>query len=193
MKITFQAGANELEILDNENRRKFFEERHFTEVYYPFTIEPNFSTLGSFIEISRQEPLTGLTPDDKLRVFFGFDASAIYEEYNLSTNPVDIISSEKKFPETDIAQGMIFKGNRTAIIHDFTRDVDPENKNTEKFRGGVHWYMMKSRNFDSKFSFTLKHEIGNIVSFKCQSITFILSVQGNYFYTMPMTIMKSRY
>ena len=34
---------------------------------------PNFSTLGSIIEISRQEPSFGFTPDDNLRGLLGFN------------------------------------------------------------------------------------------------------------------------
>ena len=43
------------------------------------------------------------------------------------------------FIETDIAEGMIFKSERSGIIHNFTMDVDPGYKYIEKFRGGVQW------------------------------------------------------
>ena len=33
-----------------------------------------------------------------------------------------------------IAQGMIFKGKRSTIIHNFTMDVDPGYKFIEKFQ-----------------------------------------------------------
>ena len=36
--------------------------------------------------------------------FFGFNVRTLYEEYNLSTNPVDIISFNNIFIETDIAK-----------------------------------------------------------------------------------------
>ena len=52
---------------------------------------------------------------------------------NLSTNPVDISLFDKNFFGTDIAQAMIFKGERSGIIHNFTVDVDPGYENIEKF------------------------------------------------------------
>ena len=61
------------------------------------------------------------------------------------TNPVDTLSFDNFFPEFDIAQGMIFKGKQSGIIHNFTMDVDLGYKYIEKFRGGVQWYMMESK------------------------------------------------
>ena len=63
--------------------------------------------------------------DDSIRDLLGFNARTFYEEYTLSNNPVDILSFDKIIVETDIANGMIFKGKRTGIIHNFTMDVDP--------------------------------------------------------------------
>ena len=39
------------------------DEEHYTESNYPFTIKPNFSTLGSIIEISTQGAVTAFVPD----------------------------------------------------------------------------------------------------------------------------------
>ena len=50
----------------------------------------------------------------------GFNARTLHEEYNLSPHPVDKISLNKKFIETDIAKGMIFKRKRSGIIMNFT-------------------------------------------------------------------------
>ena len=74
----------------------------FIEVEYPFTIKPNFSTPGSIIEISRLKPLISFLTNDSIRNL-GFNASTIYEKYNLSPNSVDILSFDKMFFETDIA------------------------------------------------------------------------------------------
>ena len=38
-------------------------------------------------------------------------------------------------------------------------DVDLGYKYVEKFRGGVEWYMMKSKEFVSSISFEFKNEI----------------------------------
>ena len=77
--------------------------------------------------------------DDSIRDLLGFNARTLYEEYKLSPNPVDILSFDNNFVECDIAQGMIFKGKGSGIIHNFTIDVDPGYKHIEKFHGGVHW------------------------------------------------------
>ena len=77
--------------------------------------------------------------DDNIGNLPGFNETTLWEEYNLSPNPVDVLSFDNIFIETDIAQGMIFKGRRTGIIHNFTIDVDPGYEYIEKFRGGIQW------------------------------------------------------
>ena len=87
------------------------------------------------------------------------------------------MSFDNFFIETDIAQGMIFRGGRTGIIHNFTADVDPGYKYIEKFRGGLQWYIMESKDIISSICFKLKNKIGNLVSFNGQSVTFRLSIK----------------
>ena len=79
--------------------------------------------------------------------------------------------------ECDIAQGMIYRGRRSGIIHKFTMDVDPGYKYIEKYRGGISWYMLQSKDIISSFSFKIKNENNEIVSFNGQSITFRLSIK----------------
>ena len=138
---------------------------------------PNFSTLGSIIEISTQGPVITFIPDDSVRDLLGFNKTTIFEEYILSPNPVDILSFDNIFIETDIAKGLIFKGKRSGIIHNFTMDVDPGYKYIEKFDGEVQWYMMESKDIISTICFKIKNENGNLVSFNGQSITFRLSIK----------------
>ena len=171
---TISSGAYELENLNNEIKRIINDEEHYTEANYPFTIKPNFSTLGSIIEISTQGPVIAFVPDDSIRNLLGFIKTTIFEEYNLSPNPVDILSFDNIFLDCDIAQGMIFRGKRSGIIHNFTMDVDPGYKCIEKFRGGVQWYMMESKDIISSICFKLKNEKNQIVSFNGQSMTFRL-------------------
>ena len=161
IQITIPPGAYELENLINEIEWIIINGEHYTETNYPFTIKPNFSTLGSIIEISTQGPVITFVPDDSIRDLLGLNTTTIYEEYNLSPNPVDILSFDNIFTETDIAKGMIFKGKRTGIIHNFTMDVDPGYKYIGKFRGGVQWYMMESKDIVSSICFKLKNENGN--------------------------------
>ena len=177
IQITIPPGAYEIESLNNEIKRIIIDEEHYTEANYPFNIKPNFSTFGSIIEISTQGPAITFITDDSIRGLLRFNKTTIFEEYNLSPNPVDILSFDNIFIETDIAKGMIFKGKRTGIIHNFTMDVDPGYKCIEKFRGGVQWYMMESKDIISSICFKLKNENGNIVSFNGQSITFRLSIK----------------
>ena len=163
--------------MNNEIKRIIIDEEHYTEANYPFTIKPNFSTLGSIIEISTQGPVITFVPDDSMGDLLGFNKTTIFEEYNLSPNPVDILSFDNIFLECNIVQGMIFRGKRSGIIHNFTMDVDPGYKYIEKFRGGVQWYMMDSKDVISSICFKLKNENGNLVSFNGQSLTFRLSIK----------------
>ena len=72
---------------------------------------------------------------------------------------------------------MIFQGKRSGIIHNFTMDVNPGYKNIEKFRGGVQWYMVESKDIISSNCFKLKNENRNLVSFNGQSMSFRLSIK----------------
>ena len=107
--------------MNNEIKLIIFDKGHFTEEAYPFTIKPIFSAVGSIIERSSQGPLISCFPNDNIRDLLGFNATTIYEEYNLSPNPVDILSFDNNlFLETNIAHGMIFEGRRRDIIHNRT-------------------------------------------------------------------------
>ena len=67
IKITIPPGAYEIESLNNEIKSIVIDEEHYTEANYHFTIKPNFSTLGSFIEISPQGPIISFMFDDSIR------------------------------------------------------------------------------------------------------------------------------
>ena len=177
IQIRIPEGAYEIESLDDEIKRILIDKEHYTEETYPFTIKPNFSTLGSIITISPQGPIIGFVFEDSIGNLLGFKETILWEEYNLSPNPVDILSFDNIFIECDIAQGMIFRGKRTGIIHNFTMDVDPGYKYVERFHGGVQWYMMESKDIISSICFKLKNENGNLVSFNGQSVTFRLSIK----------------
>ena len=177
IKITIPPGAYEIESLSKEIKRTNIDEEHYTEANYPFTIKPNFSTLGSIIEISPQGSIISFMFDDSIKDLLGFNARTIYDEYTPSDHPVDILSFDNIFLECNIAQGMIFKGKRSGIIHNFTMDVDPGYKYIEKFRIWVLYYMMESKDIISSICFKLKNENGSLVSFNGQSITFGLSIK----------------
>ena len=177
IKITIPPGAYEIESLNNEIKRIIIDEEHYTEANYPFTIKPNFSTLGSIIEISPQGSIISFMFHDSIKDLLGFNTRTLYEEYTPSDHPVDILSFDNIFLECNIAQCMIFKGKRRGIIHNFTMDVDPGYKYIEKFRGGVQWYMMESKDVISSICFKLKNEKNQIVSFNGQSVTFRLSIK----------------
>ena len=106
-QITIPPAAYDIESLNKELERINIEEQHFRETNYPFTIKPQFSTLGSLIEISRQEPLISFLPDGSIQNLVGFNESTIYEEKLLSPNPVVLLSFDNVFLATDSAQGMI--------------------------------------------------------------------------------------
>ena len=174
---TIPPGAYEIESLNNEIRRIIINKGYYSENNYPFTIKPNFSTLGSIIEISQTGPIISFAVEDSIRNLLGFDETILYNEYNLSPNPVDILSFDYIFIECDIAQGMIYKGRRKGIIHNWTMTVDPGYKYVERFAGGMTWYMMETEDFVSSISCKLKNENGDLVSFNGQGITFRLSIK----------------
>ena len=163
--------------MDDEIKRIIIDKSHYTEAIYPFINKPIFSTLRSIVEISSQGPIFGFVFDDIIGNLLGFNETILFDENNLSTNAVDILSFDNIFILTDNVQRMIFKGKRSGIFHDFTMDVDPGYKYIEKFRGGIQWYMMDSKDFISITNFKLKIENGNLVSFNGQTIIFSLSIQ----------------
>ena len=153
IQITISLGVYEIESLNNEIKRIIIDEEHYTDSNYPFTIKPNFSRPGSIVELSTQGPVITFVPNDSIRDVLGFNKTTIYEEYNLSPNPVDILSFGSIFLERDIAQGMIFKSKRSGFIHNFTMDVDPGYIYNDQFRGGVQGYMMESKDISSSICF----------------------------------------
>ena len=177
IQITISPGVFEIESLNEELKRIIIDKDYYSENDYPFTIKPKFSTLGSIIQNQPQGPIIGFVFDDTIGDLLGFNETILWEEYNLSPNPVDILSFDNVFIHTDIVQGMIFKGERPGIVHKFTMNVDPGYKYNEKFRGGVEWYMMDTKDFISSINFKLKNENGNLISFNGQSITFRLSIK----------------
>ena len=130
--------------------------------------------------------------ENSIRDLLRFNARALYEEYTISNNPVDILSFDNIFIECHIAPGMIFKGKRSGIIHNFTMDVERGYKYIEKFSGGITWYMMESKDVISSNCFKLKNENNQLISFNGQNITFRLSNKEIYFIYLPKTLKKSR-
>ena len=177
IQIPIPPGAYETESVNDEIKRIIIDEEDYTEANYPFKIKSNFSTLGSIIEISPQGPILSFMFDDSIKDLLGFHAITLYEEYKLSTNPVDIFSIDNFFLECDIAQGKSFKGRKSDIIHNWTMIFDPCCKYEEKISGGISWFMMQSKDITSSICFKVKIERNQLVSFNGQSITFRLSIK----------------
>ena len=97
--------AYELESLNNEIKGILIKDSYFTEENYPFIIRPNFSTLCSIIEINPNFIGTQLNivHNDSISYSLGFHSVVVYEKDNLSQNPVDILSFDNTFIESDIA------------------------------------------------------------------------------------------
>ena len=177
INIRIPPGAYEIESLDDEIRRIIIKKGHYSESDYPFRIKPNFSTLGSIVEKLTPGPEITFVFDDSIGNLLGVNEILVWGKYTLSDNPVDFLSSDNIFIECNIAQGMIFKGKRSGIIHKFTMDVDPGYKCIEKLRGGIQWYMMESEDIISSICFKSKNENNEIVSFNGQNITFRFSIK----------------
>ena len=163
VQVTIPPGAYEIESLNDEIKRIIIDEEHYTEANNPFKIKPKILTLGSIIEISPQGPIIIFMFDDSIKDLSGFHAITLYEEYKLSTNPVDILSFDNFFLECDIAQVMIFKGRKSNIIQNWTMTVAPGYKYVEQFSGGISWYMMQSKDIISSICFKLGNEHNQLV------------------------------
>ena len=177
IQITIPPGAYETESLNNEIKKIIVEKGYYDENTHPFKIRANFTTLGSIVEIITPGPMISFVYDDSIVNLLGFNEILVWGKYNLSDNPVDILPFDNIFIECDIAQGMIYRGRRSGIIHNFTMDVDPGYNYIETFQGGISWCMLQSRDNISSICFKLKNEINEIVSFNGQSITFRLSIK----------------
>ena len=177
IQISIQPGAYEIESLNDEIKRIIIDEGHYDDSSYPFKITPNFSTLGSIVEINPIGSIIGFVYEDSIGSLLGFDNIQLFEEYNLSPNPVNILSFDNIFIECDIIRGMIYRGKQSNIIHNFTMDVNPGYKYIERFLGGITWYMMESKDIVSSICFKLKNENGNLVNFNNQNVTFRLSIK----------------
>ena len=164
--------------MNEEIKGIIIDKSHYSENEHPFPIKPNFSTLGSIIELQLQGPIISFVSEDSTRNILGFHETILYKEYNLSLNLVDILSFDNIFLECDIAKGMIFKGRRSGLIHTWTMTVNPGYEYVEKFAGGITWFMTETKAVISSISFKLKkNENNKLVSFNGQSTSFRLSIK----------------
>ena len=77
IQVTIPPSAYKNESLIKEIQRRISDEKHYTEANYPFTIKPNFSTLGGIVEIPIQGPIITFVPDDSIRDLLGFNKTTI--------------------------------------------------------------------------------------------------------------------
>ena len=89
VQITISPGAYEIESLNNEIKRIIIDEGYYNELTYPFKIKPNFSTLGSIIEISTQGPVITFVPDDSITELLGFKRQQYLK--NITYHPILLI------------------------------------------------------------------------------------------------------
>ena len=108
IQISIPPGAYEIKGLNNEIKRIFIDNGHCSENENPFTIKPNFSRLGSIIEISPQGPIISSVFNDSIRNLLGFHETILYKVYNLSPNPVDNLSFDNIFLEKKYCSGNDF-------------------------------------------------------------------------------------
>ena len=119
--------------------------------------------------------------DDSIGNLLGFRETMLFKSFNLSDYPVDVLSFDNIFPESDIARGMLFRGKRSNIFHNWTMTVDLGYKYVEKFSGGVTWYIMEKTDVVSSISSNLKNEDNELLSINGQSVTFRLSINEIFY------------
>ena len=83
IQITNPQGGSGIQPLNIEIQRIITDKRYYTAFNDPFKIKPNFSTLGSIIEISPQGPIIGFVSDDSIGNLFRFNETILFEEHKL--------------------------------------------------------------------------------------------------------------
>ena len=78
-QISIPPGAYEIESLDDEFKRTIIDKNLYTEANYPIKTQPNFSTLGSIVEILQQGPIIGFVFDDDIGNNLGFNEIILWE------------------------------------------------------------------------------------------------------------------
>ena len=81
IQIRIRPGAYAIESLDDEIKRIIIEKGHYNETTYPFRIKPNFSTLGSIVEILTPGPQISFVFDDSIGNLLGFDEILLWGKY----------------------------------------------------------------------------------------------------------------
>ena len=139
--MTIQPGPCHFGSLNDQIKRSNIEEGCFTEAKYPYFIKPDFSLSDSNKENSSNATGSEISfvHDDSIRDLLGFDSVVKNQKYTLSPNPVDIISFDKKFLETDTAQKLTFGDRRSGIIHEFAMAGDLGYKYIRKISAGLQW------------------------------------------------------
>ena len=79
-QIPIPEKAYEIESLNDEIKRNIIDKGQYTEDKYPFMIKPNFSTLGSIIEIQSHGSIIGFVFDDSIRKLLGFNETILYKD-----------------------------------------------------------------------------------------------------------------
>ena len=141
--VTFLTGYNGISNVTNKNNKFCFEksithEDGYIQITIPtgaYEIESLKNEIKTIIIDEEPGPVITNVPNDTKGDLLGFNKTTTYEKYNLSPNPVDILSINNILFECNIAQGMIFKSKRSGISLNFTMDVDPGYKYIEKIRG----------------------------------------------------------
>ena len=155
--ICIPPGAYDWKVLKKRNSMNF----SWRSLYYtrglPSYNQTKFLNIG---QCYRNSTWLRMTNRSRSGWYFtrplGFKPILINEENNLSDISVEMLMFDNNSLEIDSAQGMIFEGKRSRIIHNFNMNVDPGHKQREKFRGGFEWYMTEIKDFDSNISFELK-------------------------------------
>ena len=76
-------GAYEIESLNIEIKLIIIDEGYYSENENPFTVKPNFTTLGSIIEILPQRPIIGFVSDKNIGNLLGFHETTLWQEFIL--------------------------------------------------------------------------------------------------------------
>lgn len=131
--ITFDTGAYELKHLNNLLFEKMKVNGHYDSVndvsYINLTGDTN--TLKAIMEIENGY-VVDFRPNNSLREMLGFESQLYSDEFNQSTNPVDIMRVNTWLIKADIISGSYLNGKKENVLYSFYPNVSPGYKVVER-------------------------------------------------------------
>ena len=126
-RIDIPVGSYEIAQINSAIQRQLEINKDWSGTAHYITLQPNFSTLCSTINITNQQYKVDMTRST-VRKLLGFEQQVLDHGFHVSENPVDILSISSILINCDIASGSYLNGRAEPIIYSFFPDVSPGYK-----------------------------------------------------------------